>query len=91
MQAIDERLDFIKKYSDEELFLIRGAMMYHTMLPQCSKVYLKKVDEIGGAEVFLPNLDEMDNWTMTEYSEPIDDNGHTIRFTVYENSNPVSI
>ena len=65
--------------------------LYHTMLPYCSKVYLTKVDEVGGAEVFFPNLDEMDNWTMTEYSEPIDDNGHTIRFTVYENSNPVSI
>lgn len=91
MESIDELFDFIKKYSDDDVFVIGGAMMYHTMLPYCSKVYLTKVDEVGGAEVFFPNLDEMDNWTMTEYSEPIDDNGHTIRFTVYENSNPVSI
>ena len=61
-------------------------MMYHTMLPYCDKVYLTKVDADGGAEVFFDNLDKLDNWSMTQCSEPEEDNGYTIRFTTYENS-----
>ncbi len=47
---------------------------------------LTKVDADGGAEVFFDNLDKLDNWSMTECSEPEEDNGYTIRFTTYTNS-----
>ena len=76
----------IAKYPPEDVFVIGGAMMYHTLLPYCDKVYLTKVDADGGAEVFFDNLDKLDNWNMTEESEPQEDNGYTIRFTVYTNS-----
>ena len=32
------------------------------------------------------NLDKLDNWSMTQRSEPEEDNGYIIRFTTYENS-----
>ena len=76
----------IAKYPPEDVFVIGGAMMYHTMLPYCSRVLLTKVDADGGAEVFFDNLDKLDNWSMTQCSEPEEDNGYTIRFTTYENS-----
>ena len=76
----------IAKYPPEDVFVIGGAMMYHTMLPYCSRVLLTKVDADGGAEVFFDNLDKLDNWSMTQRSEPEEDNGYIIRFTTYENS-----
>ncbi len=82
---LDQLFEEIKKYNSEDVFVIGGAMMYHTMLPYCDKVYLTKVDADGGAEVFFDNLDELPNWKMTRESEPVDDNGYKIRFTVYEN------
>ena len=49
---------------------------------------MTKVDAIGGAEVFFPNLDENADFELVYESEPIDDNGFTIRFTTYKNLNP---
>ena len=43
-----------------------------------------KVKE-GGAEVFFENLDLAEGWRLAEQSEPITDNGYTIRFCRYVN------
>lgn len=86
VQSLDELFSEIAKYNSDDVFVIGGAMMYHTMLDYCSRVYLTKVDADGNAEVFFDNLDELENWSMTECSEPVEDNGYTIRFTTYTNS-----
>ena len=86
VQSLPELFKEIAKYPPEDVFVIGGAMMYHTLLPYCSRVLLTKVDADGGAEVFFDNLDKLDNWKMTYGSEPQEDNGYTIRFTTYENS-----
>lgn len=86
VESLPELFEELSKYPSEKIFVIGGAMMYHTMLPYCDKVYLTKVQADGGAEAFFDNLDSMDNWNMTYESEPVDDNGYTIRFTTYENS-----
>ena len=86
VESLSDLFAEIAKYSPEDVFVIGGAMMYHTMLPYCSRVLLTKVDADGGAEVFFDNLDKLDNWSMTQCSEPEEDNGYIIRFTTYENS-----
>ena len=88
VESLPDLFSEISKYKKDEVFVIGGAMMYHTMLPYCDRVYLTKVDTDGGAEVFFDNLDKLDNWSMVQESEPEDDNGYQIRFTVYENSKP---
>ena len=87
VQSLPELFSAVAAYDPDDVFVIGGAMMYHTLLPYCSRVLLTKVDADGGAEVFFDNLDELDNWSMVYESEPQDDNGLTIRFTTYENSN----
>ena len=86
VETLEDLFKEIVKYPPEDVFVIGGAMMYHTMLPYCSAVLLTKVDADGGAEVFFDNLDKLENWSMTWCSEPEEDNGYTIRFTRYENS-----
>ena len=86
VQSLSELFAEIAKYPPEYVFVIGGAMMYHTLLPYCEKVLLTKVDADGQAEVFFDNLDKLDNWQMTYQSEPQEDNGYVIRFTTYENS-----
>lgn len=86
VESLPELFEEIAKYPTQDVFVIGGAMMYHTMLPYCEKVLLTKVDADGGAEAFFDNLEELENWSMTECSEPLDDNGYTIRFTTYTNS-----
>ena len=87
VQSLPELFRAVAPYNPDDVFVIGGAMMYHTLLPYCSRVLLTKVDADGGAEVFFDNLDKLDSWSMVYESEPQDDNGLSIRFTTYENSN----
>lgn len=86
VRSLDELFAEIKKFNTDDVYVIGGAMMYHTMLPYCKKVLLTKVEADGNAEVFFDNLDALENWNMTDCSEPVEDNGYTIRFTTYTNS-----
>ena len=86
--SLDELLEQINAKEDKEVYVIGGAMMYHTLLPYCDTAYITKVDSDGGATVFHDNLDNLDNWSCVEMGEPMDDNGHTIRFCTYKNACP---
>ena len=65
--------------------------MYATMLPYCSEVLITKVDAIGGADRFFPNLDENPDFECVYESEPVETNGIMIRFTTYKNNNVKAI
>ena len=84
----DAFVKMIQKYGKEEdVFIIGGASIYRQTLPYVDMVYLTKVDADGEAEVFFVNLDEDKNFRCIEKGEPIEDNGHIIRFTKYQNLN----
>ena len=87
VRSYDELKAEMKARENEEIFIIGGGEIYRELLPYCHGAYVTKVDAVGGAEVFFPNLDENENFVCVEESEPIDDNGYTIRFTKYENKN----
>lgn len=87
VHSVPELLTTVKQYNKDDVFVIGGASVYRTLLPYCEKVYLTKVDADGGAEVFFPNLDEDENFVLVSESDPVDDNGYTIRFTTYKNLN----
>ena len=77
----------MKARQNEDIFVIGGGEIYRELLPYCHGAYVTKVDAIGGAEVFFPNLDLHPDFLCVEEGEPIDDNGLTIRFTKYQNQN----
>ena len=85
--SLDELLEQINAVKDNEVYVIGGAMMYHTLLPYCDTAYITKVDCDGGATVFFDNLDNLQEWTLVEESETVEDNGHKITFCTYRNSN----
>lgn len=76
---------------DGVVYVIGGAQIYQEMLPYCHEALVTKVDSVGGADTFFPNLDENPDFVCVSESQPIDDNGHKIRFTVYKNRNPQAL
>ena len=86
VRTLGELSDDISKYDPDDVFIIGGAMMYRTLLPYCSEVLLTKVDADGSAETFFENLDELPEWTLANESDPIEDNGYTVRFCTYKNN-----
>lgn len=84
VRSLEEALAKMKEETGD-VFVIGGASVYKQLLPYCEEVYVTKVDAVGGAEVFFPNLDEEKDFECVYESEPLEDNGYTIRFTTYKN------
>lgn len=84
--SLEELFSEVKKYPQEDVFLVGGAMMYRTLLPYCDEAFVTKADADGGAEVFFENLDKLENWSLSEAGEAIETNGYTIRFCRYKNA-----
>ena len=88
VRSYEELKAEMKSRENEDIFVIGGGEIYKKLLPYCHGAFVTKVDAVGGAEVFFPNLDEHPDFECVNESGPIDDNGHTIRFTFYQNKNP---
>ena len=84
VRSLDEALQKIKE-ADDDVFVIGGASVYKQLLPYCEEVLVTRVDAEGDADAFFPNLDEEAEFEKVYESEPIDDNGYTVRFTTYKN------
>ena len=70
----------------EKVWVIGGGSVYTALVPQCSRVYLTKVDATAGdPDTYFPNLDKLPNWSVEQISEPVTENGVTYRFIDYVN------
>ena len=76
----------VGKYPPDDVFVIGGASVYRELLPYCTEALVTKVEEDGGADVFAPNLDADENFTLAFAGAPVEDNGHVIRFCTYRNT-----
>ena len=91
VRSFDELKKEISARKNEDIYVIGGGVIYKEFLPYCEEVLVTKVDAIGGAEVFFPNLDENENFSCICESEPIEDNGLIIRFTTYKNNATIKL
>jgi len=87
VRSYEELKNELKKRENEQIFIIGGGEIYRELLPYCHGAYVTKVDAVGGAEVFFPNLDEHPDFVCVDEGEEMDDNGYKIRFTEYKNQN----
>ena len=80
----EELLDILKQYDTEDIYIIGGESVYRMMLPYCDTVFVTKIDRTFQADTFFPNLDEMEDWEMTEEGEEQTCFDLEFRFTKYE-------
>ncbi len=80
----EELKEELKKYKEEEIFVVGGESIYRMLLPLCSTVYVTKIDRVFEADTFFPNLDEKKEWKMTEEGEEQTCFDLEFRFTKYE-------
>ena len=91
VHSLDELFEELKKYPADDVFVIGGASVYRTLIPYCTEVLVTKVDASGGADVFVPDLDEDENFCLSYESKAEEDNGYTIRFCTYRNLFPKEV
>ena len=88
---LEELFQELKKYPADDVFVIGGASVYKTLIPYCTEVLVTKVEVSGGADVFVPNLDQEENFRLAYESEAEEDNGYTIKFCTYRNLSPKEV
>ena len=86
VRSFDELKQELKtRENSEEIYIMGGGAIYQELIDYCDKALVTKVDAIGGATVFFPNLDEKENFELVYESEEMQDGDFNIRFTTYQN------
>ena len=67
--SIDELLQELKQYHDEDVYIIGGESVYRQMLPYCSVAHVTKIDHQYEADSYFPNLDNDPEWQITADSD----------------------
>lgn len=76
---------------EEEVSVIGGASVYEALLPYCHKAYITRTLGTYPADTFFPNLDEMENWVVTEESDVFEEDGVKFKYMDYVNREPLTI
>lgn len=84
VHSMDELTEELKKYPQEDIFVIGGESIYRSLLPYCTKAYVTKTEHAYDADTWFPNLDEDPDWQMTKTSDEQTYFDLEYYFTVYE-------
>lgn len=87
VHSIEDMIEELKKYEDEDVYVIGGETIYRQLLPYCKKAYITKIDHAYHADTFFPNLDEDPDWEMTQISDEQTYFDLEYVFTIYERKN----
>ena len=82
--SMEELMEELKKYSQEDIYVIGGESIYRSLLPYCSKAYITKTEHAYDADTWFPDLDADPQWKMTKISEEQTYFDLEYYFTVYE-------
>lgn len=90
VHSVEEALEELKKYSEEDIYIVGGGKVYEEFLPYCDKAYVTKVDYVYEADTFFPNLDKSEEWVMTHDSEEQTYYNLEYYFTIYQRREKLS-
>lgn len=69
VHSIEELLEELKKYNEEDIYIIGGESVYRQMLPYCKVAHVTKNDQSYEADTYFPNLDTDEEWQLVADSE----------------------
>ncbi len=69
VHSVEELLEQLKAYPQEEIYVIGGDSVYRQLLPYCSVANVTKIDHAYEADAYFPDLDQDPNWVITADSE----------------------
>lgn len=84
VHSIEELLEELKAYDEEQIYIIGGESIYRQMLPYCNTAHVTKIDRSYEADAYFPNLDDDSQWEITAESDEQSYFDTTYRFVKYE-------
>lgn len=71
VHSIEELLEELTNYPDEDIYIIGGDSIYQQMLPYCDVAHVTWIEHAYEADSYFPNLDADPEWVMTEESDEL--------------------
>ena len=68
-RSIDGLLEILKEYNTDDVYIIGGESIYTQMLPYCDTAHVTKFGNSFEKDAVMPNLDESDEWILSEMGE----------------------
>lgn len=81
--SIDELLNAVRDYDENDLFVIGGESVYRQLLPYCDAAYVTRFLADAPADRFMPDFDALPGWKLSERSEEFTEDGLRYRFDLY--------
>ena len=69
VHSVEALLKELKKYRDEDIFVVGGESVFAQLLPYCNVAHVTRVDHAYAANKYFPNLDKDGSWTVTAESD----------------------
>lgn len=66
---LDELYKELEQYNSEDVYVIGGESIYRQLLDECDVAHITKIDYAYDADAYFPNLDEKEEWQITEDSD----------------------
>jgi len=84
VHSIEELMEELKQYSEEDIYIIGGESIYRQMLPYCNVAHITKIDHEYEADTYFPNLDEHPEWALAEVLQSGVEDGIAYEMCVYK-------
>lgn len=88
VHSLEELLEILKPYKEEDIYVIGGESIYRQLLPYCKLAHITKIDHTYEADTYFPNLDEDPEWELTGVSDEQTYFNLEYEFRRYERVNP---
>lgn len=69
VHSLEELLEELANYRDEDIYVIGGDSVYRQLLPYCNVAHVTRIDHEYEADAYFPNLDRDEGWEITADSE----------------------
>lgn len=84
--SVEELLQELKKYEQDDIYVIGGESIYKLLLPYCKVAHVTKIDHAYEADTYFPDLEKEAGWEVTGISEEQTYFDLEYYFVRYENS-----
>lgn len=81
----------IGQFAPDDVFDVGGGSMYRQLMPYCTGAHITKMRFDGGADTYIPNLDEQEGWSVVSESALSDYEGIGYSFVEYRNGTPLPL
>ena len=85
-RSLDELFQELKKYNQDDMFVIGGESVYTQLLPHCTEAYVTKIESKYVADKYFINLDKEENWELVLTGDLKSYNNIQYSFLKYVNS-----